>query len=216
MSDSKQIYENAVGLLQNVGEVGIDAFLENGVLKDIPLLGSIVGVFKLSKSISDGLLLAKVKRFTENLGSISQEEKDRFNESLEDKETFSRASRMVLHYLNNCDSEQKAEMLGYIFGRRIAGDLSESTFKKFSSLIGRMNTNDLRDFVSRDGDFDWLYAHDYIANGIAIFQVPKVETLDDIGFKDGVDQTGMTYGVNPWGAEVIRVLKPYFDAKPIS
>lgn|GEM_PF-6517809 len=210
MNDSKEVRDKAIDLLDKLGEVGVDSFIKDGLLRDIPVIGSVVGIFKFGTSIADALLLAKIKRFIENIGSVSQEEKEQFNKKMKADGLASKTSRMILQYTNSYDSEQKAEIFGYLFGELIRGDLDEVTFRRFASLVGNMNTQDLKDFVLRDGKFDWLYAHDYIAHGLAMFEVPRIESLDDIRPKDAVDQTGMTYGVNPWGAEVIRVLKPYF------
>lgn len=200
----------SVELIEKLGEVGIDAYIDGEILKDIPILGSIVSVFKLSQSVTDYLLLAKIKKFSENIADISQADRDAFNKRMNDKSNFSKTSRMILHYLNCYDSEQKAVILGYIFSQFISGTVKEKTLKKFASLVGQIQVDELRNFVLADGKFDWSSAHEYIAHGIAIFEVPKIETLADIGPKTNLDQTGMTYGVNPWGAEVIRVLKPFF------
>ena len=118
---------------------------------------------------------------------------------------------MLLQYLNGYDTEQKSGILGYVFSQFISGSFDEKTFKKFASLVGQIPVVDVRKFVLADGVFDWSNAHDYIAHGIAIFEVPKIEVLADIKKNDKLDQTGIAYGANPWGVEVIRVLKPFFE-----
>ena len=126
------------------------------------------------------------------------------------KKEFSKMSRMILQYMNNFNTEKKASVFGSLFTVYINDGMSEEVLRKFASLIDKMNYDDLKRFVATDGDFDWLHAHDYIANGLAMFEVPKIETLADIGVKEGVDQTGASYGINPWGAEVLKFLKPFF------
>jgi hypothetical protein len=213
VTEIKKSQDNMIDLIERLGEVGIDTLIDDGILRDIPIIGSMVGILKLGKSISDSLLGAKVKRFIENLGSFDQEEINEFNQRMEDKTTFARTSRMILQYVNSYDSEQKAEILGYVFGEYIRKDIDEETFKKFASLIGSIYSQDLKEFVLKDGNFDWQYAHEYIAHGLVIFQVPKIETLGDIMVREYLDQTGMTYSSNPWGAEVVRVLTPFFTSK---
>lgn len=207
-----KVKNSSVALVEKLGEVGIDSLIEsNQVLKDVPILGSIVGVFKLGNSISDSLLLSKVKMFVESIGDVSYDKRIEFNEKMSDEKEFRKTSRMLLYYMDNFDTELKSALLGHVFTVYLNESMGEEVFRKFASLIDKMNYDDLKKFIESDGQFDWLYAHDYIANGLAMFVVPKVSTLDDINCDDDIDQTGMTYGCNPWGAEVIRVLGPYFE-----
>lgn len=55
----------AVELGADMMEVVIDESLEDGLLKDVPLLGSAVKIANLTRSVRDRLFLAKLKRFVE-------------------------------------------------------------------------------------------------------------------------------------------------------
>lgn len=44
----------------NLAEVVLDSTLESGVAKDIPIIGTIIGLGKLSVSVRDSLLLKKI------------------------------------------------------------------------------------------------------------------------------------------------------------
>jgi hypothetical protein len=49
--------ESVAGLVKEYAEVGFDAVLSDGLLKDLPLVNTIVALGKLGVSISDRLLL---------------------------------------------------------------------------------------------------------------------------------------------------------------
>jgi hypothetical protein len=50
---------NFIDVVTDVGEVVIDQGIEEGILKDLPVLGTIVGVYKTAKSIKDKLFFAE-------------------------------------------------------------------------------------------------------------------------------------------------------------
>jgi hypothetical protein len=53
----------------------LDSFLDNGLVKDIPVLGTIVGLYKSSISISDKLFIKKVLHFLAELKDIPQDKR---------------------------------------------------------------------------------------------------------------------------------------------
>ncbi len=47
----------------NLAEVALDSFLNEGVARDIPIIGSLVGIVKTSGSISDAIFTKKLIHF---------------------------------------------------------------------------------------------------------------------------------------------------------
>lgn len=56
-------------------ELSFDSLLESGVLKDIPFVNSVVGVFNVAGSVRDLILATKVLRFLNELAEIGKNER---------------------------------------------------------------------------------------------------------------------------------------------
>ena len=71
---------NAGDTLTDYLEVGIDSFIEDGILKDIPIVKSIIAGLKLAKNIHDRNLLKQTLSFLAELnnGSLSEEQLDEY------------------------------------------------------------------------------------------------------------------------------------------
>ena len=92
MSQKKQSNEDDLGLslIETLGatdlssisedlvEVALDSLLEDGLLKDIPVVSTIIGVSKSAISIRDKLLARKVLYFLQGLKDITDEERNKF------------------------------------------------------------------------------------------------------------------------------------------
>lgn len=59
----------------DIGELMIDAALNDGVLKDIPILGTIVGVGKCLKNVYDTLFVKKLIEFLVPIKGVSPEDR---------------------------------------------------------------------------------------------------------------------------------------------
>lgn len=70
-------------LAQEYAEAGIDVVLTEGVLRDIPLVNTIVAIGKFGISISDRLLIKKLIRFLGPLHHLSSIERQKMITKLE-------------------------------------------------------------------------------------------------------------------------------------
>ena len=63
-----EIEKNEIlSISKDLGEVGLDSLLEDGLFKDIPFVGTGISVAKLIHSISDRILLTKLIHFINEL-----------------------------------------------------------------------------------------------------------------------------------------------------
>src|SRR5262245_36123802 len=95
MSDSlsDQVIEGGSDIL----EFTIDQLLDDGLLKDFPVVGTAIKLAGIGKSIRDRLFLAKLHRFLSALPQIKDEEKAKFQEEVQsDKNYRNRVGETIL------------------------------------------------------------------------------------------------------------------------
>lgn len=56
----------------DITEISIDSILENGVLKDFPIVGSLIGIWKTGIAINDYLFLNKMILFLKESSVLSE------------------------------------------------------------------------------------------------------------------------------------------------
>src|SRR5665647_98468 len=103
--------------LQNVTnellETNIDSLLKNGVLKDIPIINSIVGIYKLGVSIKDIIFMKKLIRFLSEINDTSIQERQKVIAKMEKDDKYGRkVGETILTLLDRLDDLNKANIVG--------------------------------------------------------------------------------------------------------
>ena len=63
-----------LSISKNLGEIGLDSLLGDGLFKDVPFISTGLSVTKLIRSVSDRILLTKIIHFINELGLKNQDE----------------------------------------------------------------------------------------------------------------------------------------------
>ena len=149
-------------LMQDFGEVALDSVAKDGLLKDIPVLNSIVGVAKLAISIRDTLLVKKILHFLRELGDTTEEERKKFLQEFEDdpKEQRKIGENLIL-LLDRLDNLDKPVMVAKLMKAYMKGEIrSYDEFAYYSAIVDRSPLLDLSALLSffSEGDIDeqWL------------------------------------------------------------
>ena len=59
----KSLFNDSKDIIEDYLEIGIDSIIDNGVLKEIPIVKTIVGVLKVGKNVHDRNLLKQTLEF---------------------------------------------------------------------------------------------------------------------------------------------------------
>jgi hypothetical protein len=131
-------------LLVDVTEVGLDQLLKEGVFREIPLLGSAVGVVKIYIHAKDWLLQRNLSRFRYHLQNIPEDKKQRFMNRLREDNTFrQRVGENLLLLLNRVNDIRKPELMANVFKAFVEGIIDDVTYQKLSTAVDRIRVHDL-------------------------------------------------------------------------
>src|SRR5262245_61944564 len=72
----------------DLSEIGLDSLLEDGLLKDIPVFGSLVKLYKTGQTIRDALFAKKLLLFLQGISKVSPEQRRATIEKLNASEDF--------------------------------------------------------------------------------------------------------------------------------
>lgn len=140
---SQEAYE----LIADIGEFTIDQFLDDELLKEIPVVGWIIQAKKLYNSISDRILLAKIAKF---LLALHEHTRDQSNELLDDLENSQKERRKigetVLIALDKLDDLDKPELVARCFACYLNGLLSIREFSQLVDSVIKCHASDLEWF----------------------------------------------------------------------
>lgn len=136
---------NTEDVFKDCLELGIDNFIEDGILKDIPIVNSIVSGLKIAKNIYDRNLLKQTLTFIKELnnGTINKEKLIAYRSTIENntRKCEEELGRVLL-YLNMFIDEEKSIMLAKLFKAYIGQIINWNEFCEYSEIINRIFLED--------------------------------------------------------------------------
>lgn len=127
-------------------EIGIDSFLEEGLIKDIPIVGSIVKTGQFIYNLYDRNLLKQTLVFIQqfNNRTIDMKKLEDYRKSL--KNDFHKAEKelgRVLIILNKTMDSEKADILAKLYSAYINQNILWNDFCELSEVTDRIFVKDI-------------------------------------------------------------------------
>jgi len=143
-SFNKTISSESIDLVKDYIELGLDSVISDGLLKDVPIMGTLVGLFKLGSSIKDRHTAKKILRFLNQLADIPVQERERFASELNTEDEYHESvSEKVLLIVERLDETKKAEIVGNLFKLYILDVINKEYFLRLSGIVERAMLYDL-------------------------------------------------------------------------
>jgi hypothetical protein len=134
-------------------EVGVDSLLSEGIVRDIPVLGTIANLAKAGVAIRDRLFARKVASFLVNLQNISDEQRKNFCQKLRnDSAHQKRLGEILILLLDRLDDLEKPHLLAKIFESYVKGEVVFETFQRAALAIDIAFIGDLKQVIQFDQD----------------------------------------------------------------
>lgn len=170
-------------LAKNIGdllEVGIDSFLKDGILKEIPGISILNGFWKTGIAIRDYRFLNKLLLFLNESAKLPLEKRLRLIDDLEDNQFQKEAGEKLIAIIDNLESSSKAILIGkllYLFGQKL---ISKEEFWRVSFVIEKLPMNDILPLKNWRGTelnkVEQVRKHLYLSVGLGWFVLDASST----------------------------------------
>lgn len=154
--------KNSADLVDKLGEVAIDSLIDSGVLRDIPIIGTAISIYKAGNEIAAHIFAKKIASFLSEVEKIPTKERQDFFEGLPEPEGEESIGEALLLILEKVDSYTLAKMLGKAFRLLAEGQLSKQSYEIYVHAIKQLNPyliSQIRQFYAHES----FSAIDYLA-----------------------------------------------------
>lgn len=124
-------------------EVGIDSIMKNGLLKDIPIISVLSGIWNTGTAIRDYRFSNKLLLFLYESSKLPLEKRLKLIDDLEDDNFQKEAGEKLIAIIDNLESSSKAILIGKLlnlFGQKI---ITKEEFWRVSFIIEKLPTSDI-------------------------------------------------------------------------
>lgn len=129
----------------------LDSALDEGLIKEIPIVRILYSVVQGVRSIRDYLFSKKVLEFLATFNDLDESKRQQFFRDLSKGEK-QRFAETVIMLLDRFTEMQKAELLGLIVKASINGEISKDDMYRLFSIIDRLYIPDLFVFIDTCSD----------------------------------------------------------------
>jgi hypothetical protein len=135
-------------LTTNYAELGLDGILDDGIIKDIPILRTAVSLAKIGLNIRDRIYAKKIIGFIAQIADTTQEQRDRFvREHCGNVKRFEEAVFLILE---QADRFEKPQLIGKVFKACILKNIEYQDALTLSSIVNKALWQDLEDMFHRN------------------------------------------------------------------
>lgn len=128
----------------DIAEISLDAFLKDGLAKDIPVVSWLCAGYRIYDTISDRILGKKILNFLSGVEEASQEKRQEFITSLEDPKKLHEVGEQLLLMISKYDDFRKAKLLGYFFAALTEGEVTIDEFYRIATIIDKVYFDDFK------------------------------------------------------------------------
>lgn len=130
-------------------EATIDSVMKDGLLKEIPIFGTLAGFFKFGVSIRDRLFTRKLMLFLHESAKLKADARNNMIERLGDGKHRKEAGEKLFFMLEQLDSTEKAKLLGILIQLFGGGRIEAGEFWRASYVIERLPLDDIKELQFR-------------------------------------------------------------------
>ncbi|MBW8002990.1 MAG: hypothetical protein FVQ80_13395 [Planctomycetes bacterium] len=187
-------------------ETLIDSGVSDGIVKDIPIIGTVLSIYRTSKSVRDYIFAKNIMLFLSSIDNISAEKRKAMINKLETNERLGmKCGSFLISVLSKLDTSEKAKLSGFIFKKYINGEIDGYNNLKLISLVEKMFWPDIKEFALAD---DIKQVSRYIIDNLislGLMTIQEVGTV--VGYKGG--PIGAV--LNDFGKVAKSTLREYFN-----
>lgn len=140
-------------------ELGLDALVEDGLFKDIPIVSTAVAVYRIGKSIREKHHIAKLISFLNeiNKGIVDEEKRQNYREKFTSNEKFrNQELEYILILIDRYISFDKPQMLAKLYLAYLDNKIIWEEFTMYAEVVDRFLLLDCRTLVSEATTFHTL------------------------------------------------------------
>ncbi len=180
-------------------ELGLDSILDDGLLKDIPVVNSIISLYKTGVNLRERFLIKKLLVFLTSLADTAIEDRIEFIRKHE-KESAKIGEELII-LLDRLDHVNKPEYVAKLFKHYLNEEISLIIYRRLCQIIDKCFIEDLKFLKENEGSeiVTGIEALGLANNGLAVRASFDGGTFDEVNYNPKTD-----YRINELGKLLIK------------
>jgi len=187
-------------MVTECSELGLDNILDDGIVKNIPILRIIVSMAKVGFNIRDRIYTKKIAGFFSQVGRTTQEQRNEFAKKYCDND-IKRFEEAIMLILEQADYIEKTSLIGKVFRACILGELEYKEALKLSNMINKAYWTDLEPLLN--GVNVQIDEHNLSLFSAGLFKID----LSGGGYRARYNPANLLYELSFYGKLLVKIAK---------
>ena len=196
-SDAKEIGADMI-------ELSLDSVLEEGLLKEMPIIGVLAKLYSTGNTIHGKIFEKKIIRFLYQTEKTKISDKEKFKTKLNIQPDYrKKVGEQLLVILDKLDNIEKASILGKLFKKFMEENIDLDMFQRLASVVANGFLPDLKKLVKYENQNQWSsFTSTSLSNlGLVHLSHIRTEKFDNSGKQ--ID--GSEYSITKLGSELLKL-----------
>lgn len=211
ISFADSLKEESLACIGEYAEIGLDAIMEDGILKEIPIVNTAIALYKIGNSIKDRHNLKKILIFINaiNNGIVDEEKRNEYQQKFQSNEKFrNQEIEYLLVLIDRCVSYDKPKILANLYMRYLDNLIGWNELTMYAEVIDRLLTQDI-EILCRDLIKEIHYnqiPHNYYrleANGLLYINDPEIKVENGTLY---IDNQNKKIALTAFGEKLVNLL----------
>ena len=145
---SNSISEEVGTIATDILEIGLDSIMDDGLLKEVPILSTAVSAFKIGKSVIERHYVQKLAAFISqmNKGIVDEKQRDYYKSTVKDNpKKRDKELEYILIIIDRYIHADKAKKLAKLYLSYLNNEIDWETFTKSSEILDRLLPGDYQE-----------------------------------------------------------------------
>ena len=155
ISFSDSLKEDAVSCISEFAEIGLDAIMDDGILKDVPIISTAVSLYKIGNGVKERHNIKKLIVFLNefNNGIVNPEKRQDYREKFSTDDSFrNQQIEYLLILIDRYISYDKPQMLAKLYLAYLDNLIDWNAFSSYAEIIDSFLPGD-RERLVKEGPF---------------------------------------------------------------
>lgn len=151
---SNSLKEEAIACISDLTEIGLDAIMDDGILKDVPILSTAISLYKIGSSIKERHNLKKLLLFINeiNNGIADSRKRTEYQQKFQSDDKFrNQQIEYLLVLIDRYTDYDKSKWLAKLFLAYLEDEIIWEELLMYAEVIDRFLLLDCRTLISTDG-----------------------------------------------------------------
>ena len=211
---ANSLTEESISCISEFAEIGLDTIMEDGILKDIPIISTAISLYKIGSSIKERHNLKKLLIFLNeiNKGIVGEEKLKKYREKFQSNEKFrNQEIEYLLVLIDRYIDYDKPQMLAKLYLAYLDGIIFWEELIKYAEVIDRFLIGDLQE-LQKGAQYDLHYqkSSDALLRlaslGLVVEHSKGFEVNNTCGSLSLPDLQQKDYEITMFGNKLIKIL----------